>query len=47
MLDPRLAKAGYRWELVNALPPMRRTKDRDEALRALEAIRDGAERERP
>ena len=28
VLDPRLAKAGYRWDLVNALPPMRRTKDR-------------------
>jgi ATP-dependent DNA helicase DinG len=28
VLDPRLAKAGYRWDLVRALPPMRRTKDR-------------------
>ncbi|MGI8793639.1 MAG: ATP-dependent DNA helicase [Acidimicrobiales bacterium] len=26
VLDSRLAKAGYRWELVNALPPMRRTR---------------------
>jgi ATP-dependent DNA helicase DinG len=26
VLDPRLAKAGYRWDLVNALPPMRRTR---------------------
>jgi ATP-dependent DNA helicase DinG len=26
VLDPRLAKANYRWELVNALPPMRRTR---------------------
>ena len=26
VLDPRLAKAGYRWDLVRALPPMRRTK---------------------
>ena len=42
VLDPRLAKAGYRWELVNALPPMRRTKDRDDALRTLAAIRDDA-----
>ena len=40
VLDPRLAKAGYRWDLVNALPPMARTKDRDEAIRALESIRD-------
>jgi ATP-dependent DNA helicase DinG len=28
---PRLAKARYRWDLVRALPPMRRTKDRGEA----------------
>jgi ATP-dependent DNA helicase DinG len=42
VFDPRLAKAGYRWELVNALPPMRRTKDRDEALRTLGSIRDEA-----
>jgi ATP-dependent DNA helicase DinG len=31
VLDPRLAKARYRWDLVRALPPMRRTKDRGEA----------------
>ena len=31
VLDPRLAKRSYRWDLVNALPPMRRTKDRAEA----------------
>lgn len=41
VLDPRLATARYRWEVVNALPPMRRTKDRDEVRRVLEAIRDG------
>jgi ATP-dependent DNA helicase DinG len=40
VFDPRLAKAGYRWDLVNALPPMRRTKDRDDALRTLASIRD-------
>ena len=40
VLDPRLAKAGYRWELVNALPPMRRTKDPGQARRTLEAIRE-------
>ena len=28
VLDPRLAKAGYRWDLVRALPPMRRTRHR-------------------
>ena len=43
VLDPRLAKAGYRWSMVNALPPMRRTKDPAEARRTLEAIRDAAE----
>jgi ATP-dependent DNA helicase DinG len=26
ILDSRLAKANYRWDLVNALPPMRRTR---------------------
>jgi ATP-dependent DNA helicase DinG len=41
VLDPRLATAGYRWDVVNALPPMRRTKDPAEVRRTLEAIRDG------
>ena len=41
VLDPRLAKAGYRWDLVQALPPMRRTKDPAEVRATLEAIRDG------
>ena len=36
----RVAKAGYRWDVVRALPPMRRTKDPAEARRTLEAIRD-------
>jgi ATP-dependent DNA helicase DinG len=40
VLDPRLAKATYRWEVVQALPPMRRTKDPAEARAVLEAIRD-------
>jgi ATP-dependent DNA helicase DinG len=40
VLDSRLATAGYRWDMVQALPPMRRTKDPAEARRALEAIRD-------
>ena len=31
VLDPRLAKAGYRWDVVRALPPMRRTRHREEA----------------
>ena len=32
VLDPRLAtNARYRWDIVRALPPMRRTRDRAEA----------------
>ncbi|MDP9388942.1 MAG: ATP-dependent DNA helicase, partial [Actinomycetota bacterium] len=30
VLDPRLASAGYRWDLVRALPPMRRTRHRSD-----------------
>ncbi|CAN5596230.1 ATP-dependent helicase DinG [soil metagenome] len=30
VFDPRLATASYRWQIVNALPPMRRTKHRHE-----------------
>ncbi len=30
VLDPRLANATYRWDLVRALPPMRRTRHRTE-----------------
>lgn len=40
VLDSRLANANYRWQLLRALPPMRRTKDRRVAeafLRALAA----------
>ena len=41
VLDPRLATSrSYRWELVNALPPMRRTKDRAEAEALLRELRD-------
>lgn len=43
VLDPRLATArSYRWTLLNALPPLRRTKDQAEAVAVLEAIRDRA-----
>ncbi len=31
VLDPRLGKANYRWDIVKALPPMRRTRHRAEA----------------
>lgn len=42
VFDPRLAKAGYRWDFIRALPPMRRTKDQAEVVAVLEAIRDGS-----
>ncbi len=38
VLDSRLATANYRWELIRALPPMRRTKDRTEACNFLATI---------
>jgi ATP-dependent DNA helicase DinG len=38
VLDPRLAKAGYRWDLVRALPPMRRTRQRAEVEAFLRAL---------
>ncbi|MGH9244153.1 MAG: ATP-dependent DNA helicase [Acidimicrobiales bacterium] len=40
VLDPRLASGRYRWTVVNALPPMRRTKLRDEVLRFLRSLHD-------
>lgn len=43
IFDPRLNKAYYRWDVVNALPPMRRTRfraDAEEFLREL-ARREG------
>jgi len=39
VLDPRLATARYRWDLIRGLPPMRRTKDRAEVLAVLGALR--------
>jgi ATP-dependent DNA helicase DinG len=42
VLDARLSTAAsYRWDLVNALPPMRRTKDRAEVEAFLRGLRDG------
>jgi len=38
VLDSRLANKRYRWDLVNALPPMRRTKDRSEAEQFLRSV---------
>ena len=41
VLDSRLATSkGYRWDLIKALPPLRRTKDREEALEFLKELRD-------
>ncbi len=41
VLDARLAtNRSYRWDLVNALPPMRRTRDRAEAEALLRNLRD-------
>ena len=45
VLDPRLGKANYRWDIVKALPPMKRTRHRAEAeafLRELTADATGA-----
>ena len=38
VLDPRLGKAGYRWDIVRSLPPMRRTRHRAEAEAFLREI---------
>lgn len=42
VLDSRLATSkSYRWDLIKALPPLKRTKARDDAIAFLNAIRDG------
>ena len=41
VLDPRLATARYRWDLVRALPPMRRTRHRSEVEAWLAPLRAG------
>jgi Rad3-related DNA helicase len=38
VLDRRLGTASYRWDIVNALPPMRRTRDRAEVVAFLGEI---------
>ena len=38
VFDPRLNKARYRWDIVNALPPFKRTRDRAEVEAFLHAI---------
>lgn len=43
VLDPRLGTARYRWDIVGALPPLRRTRDRAEAIEFLRSIATGAD----
>jgi ATP-dependent DNA helicase DinG len=38
VLDPRLSTANYRWDLVRALPPMRRTRDLHEVEEFLSGL---------
>ena len=38
VMDPRLGTANYRWEIVKALPPMKRTRHRSEAEAFLRQI---------
>src|SRR5699024_1995442 len=45
VLDPRLANArSYRWRLLNALPPFRRTRDRSEVEEFLRSLADSPAR---
>jgi ATP-dependent DNA helicase DinG len=39
VLDPRLGTARYRWDIVSALPPMKRTRHRAEAEEFLRSLR--------
>jgi ATP-dependent DNA helicase DinG len=41
VFDSRMARASYRWTLVDALPSFPRTADRDRAVTLLRMIRDG------
>ncbi len=41
VLDPRLGKARYRWDLIRALPPMRRTRLRSDVEAFLAPLRAG------
>jgi hypothetical protein len=42
VLDSRLATASYRWDLVRAMPPFRRTKDRQVAFEFLQRLHEEA-----
>jgi ATP-dependent DNA helicase DinG len=41
VLDPRLGTARYRWDVVKALPPMRRTRHRADVEAFLHEITSG------
>jgi ATP-dependent DNA helicase DinG len=41
VLDARLGKARYRWDLIRALPPMRRTRHRADVVEFLAPLRSG------
>ena len=41
VMDPRLGRARYRWDIVNALPPMRRTRHRHEVEAFLRDVTRG------
>jgi ATP-dependent DNA helicase DinG len=41
VLDSRLGSARYRWDIVKALPPMKRTRDRSEVETFLRNLREG------
>ena len=46
VLDSRLSTSkSYRWDLIKALPPLKRTKDAEEALAFLRELRDGTPNE--
>jgi ATP-dependent DNA helicase DinG len=47
VLDPRLATAGYRRTMIEALPPMRVTTTRADALAFLRSIADARSRRTP
>jgi ATP-dependent DNA helicase DinG len=40
VLDSRLGSARYRWDIITALPPMKRTRDRGETEAFLRSLRD-------
>lgn len=42
VMDPRLGKANYRWDIVKALPPMKRTRHREEVEEFLRTITEAS-----